>query len=289
MTPTTNVVEPVKRGASKIEIDGTYNFRDSGIGSTMRRGFIYRSDNVKVATENGMSQISDLGIRYLIDLRSVEERKKKGNAVVPDHIMDLHYPLLMGDSSETFSNTAIQFLTFLIKGPKGYCELFMSLCDNVFLVKAQWLPIFELLGSSDSIDPIVLYCATGKDRTGLLVALLQLLGGADHQLIINDFALTAKFLPQIDLDVTLLRSIVPDINKIVTVMNPSDLELRRIFAAEPKSMELFLKAFHQKYRTIDDFFLNKIGLPKRQLEQMKRNLRVQESDGEAVRTVLSRL
>ena len=119
--------------------------------------------------------------------------------------------------------------------------------------------------------------------------MLQLLGGADHQLIINDFALTAKFLPQIDLDVTLLRSIVPDIKKIVTVMNPSDLELRRIFAAEPKSMELFLKAFHQKYRTIDDFFLNKIGLPKRQLEQMKRNLRVQESDEETVRTVLSRL
>ena len=268
-------------------IDGTYNFRDVGIGPTMRRGLYYRSDNIKGITDLGVSQLSDLGVRTLIDLRSIMERSNKGNVAVPSHMRDLHFPLFMAEGMATFDNTVIEFLTHLLRGPIGYCELFMVVCDNPFLVKVQWLPIFELLASSDAVDPLVIFCAAGKDRTGLLSALIQLLGNASHQLIIEDFAKTAQNIPPMDL--TLLRSTMPSIKKLVEVMNPSDNDLAQIFASEPKSMELFLVAFHQKYGNIENFFLSKIGMTKRQFEQMKRNVRVPATDAEGIAEVLSHL
>jgi len=239
-------------------IEGVYNFRDIAVGPTMRPRFIYRSSNIKVATDLGMQQLADLGVTTLIDLRSTKERLSKGNTAIPETMADLHYPLFLADRTEILDNTVIEFLSFLIQGPRGYAELFMVVCDNVFLVKTQWLPIFERLASPpDLLKPICIFCASGKDRTGLLAALLQLLGGANSELIIEDFAQTAKELPTIDLQ--LLKDNLPDIQKLIATIKPTDENLMNIFASDPKSMELFLRAFHQKYSSVENFFLSKIG------------------------------
>lgn len=274
--------------SSDTTIEGVYNFRDIAVGPTMRPRFIYRSSNIKVATDLGMQQLAALGVTTLIDLRSTKERLAKGNTAVPESIADLHYPLFLADKTEILDNTVIQFLSFLIQGPTGFAELFMVVCDNVFLVKTQWLPIFERLASPpDLLKPICIFCASGKDRTGLLTALLQLLGGANSELIIQDFAQTAKELPTIDLQ--LLKNNLPDIKKLIATIKPTDENLMNIFASDPKSMELFLRAFHQKYSNVENFFLSKIGMTQRQIDNMKTNLRRPVSEADAINKMLSNL
>ena len=137
-------IEEHNMSSSDTTIEGVYNFRDIAVGPTMRPRFIYRSSNIKVATDLGMQQLAALGVTTLIDVRSTKERLAKGNTAVPESIADLHYPLFLADKTEILDNTVIQFLSFLIQGPTGFAELFMVVCDNVFLVKTQWLPYLNV-------------------------------------------------------------------------------------------------------------------------------------------------
>ncbi|HWE60959.1 MAG TPA: tyrosine-protein phosphatase, partial [Chloroflexota bacterium] len=53
--------------------------------------------------------------------------------------------------------------------------------------------IFSLLGEPDAL-PAVVHCTAGKDRTGIVVALLLGLAGVPVETIAADYALTAQYL-----------------------------------------------------------------------------------------------
>src|SRR5436190_20780229 len=51
--------------------------------------------------------------------------------------------------------------------------------------------------ADDTAHPIVFHCAAGKDRTGLVAALLLALLGVDDETIAADYALTAEHIDEL--------------------------------------------------------------------------------------------
>lgn len=166
-----------------IHFERLHNFRDLGgypteDGQVVRWGRLFRSDSLGKLRDADVARFQDLGITTVIDLRYPWEIDAKGR--VPHH------------ESLTYHNLSIEHRPYdqAALGPEieigpYLAERFTEVATDGVEEIRQALEVIAEAGG-----PTVFHCAAGKDRTGLLAALvLTLLGVSDEQ-IIEDFALT---------------------------------------------------------------------------------------------------
>lgn len=166
-----------------IEFERLHNFRDLGgyraaDGRSVRWGRLYRSDSLAKLRGADWDRFLALDVRTVIDLRYPWEIERRGR--VPQ-AMGLGYVNLSVEHrpyDQAQIDPALDPWRFLAD---RYAEVALDGAEEL----RQALEII----ASDSA-PLVFHCASGKDRTGLLAALvLALLGVADEE-ILADFALT---------------------------------------------------------------------------------------------------
>jgi protein tyrosine/serine phosphatase len=170
-----------------VELEGCHNFRDLGgyataDGRRVRHRLVYRSAALHGLTASDRRRVrEELGIGAIIDLRSEQEVRADGPGPVADPPVAYHHvplivragPLSPPDGGEPFALDRF-YLGLLHHG--GEC------------VRA----VVELLATART--PTVFHCAAGKDRTGIISAvLLALLGVTDAQ-VVEDYALTQRSL-----------------------------------------------------------------------------------------------
>jgi protein-tyrosine phosphatase len=99
--------------------------------------------------------------------------------------------------------------------------------------------------------PAVFHCMAGKDRTGILAAVVLGLLGVDDASIVADYALSQAAMVRME---EWLRRTDPE--------RAADLETNSaaIVAAEPASMAGFLELFRAEYGTFEAF-VDELGLP----------------------------
>ncbi len=172
---------------------GLVNFRDAGghgidAGRRMRPGRLFRSGRLDLATPTDGSYLArELGVRTVIDLRTDSERTRSGPAPIytwhPD-ITEHHVPLFdrLGPAP-TDSDVIRRYWT-----PSTLGERYADMMESG---RHRLAGIIDLLVSSD--DPCVVHCWSGKDRTGVVIAILQALVGVPDAVIAADYAATADW------------------------------------------------------------------------------------------------
>jgi protein-tyrosine phosphatase len=170
--------------APPIPLTGAVNFRDLGghrtPDGTVRMGRVYRSDSLAYL-ERGEAEwlIAELGIEVVLDLRSDAEVADLPLANLEAAGVTIrHIPLLDGlhASDETFE---WEDLTLV-----GLYQLMLDACADGFVAATR-------LVADASHHPLVFQCAAGKDRTGVLAALVLATVGVDDETIAFDYARTA--------------------------------------------------------------------------------------------------
>ncbi|WP_369374030.1 tyrosine-protein phosphatase [Streptomyces sp. cg36] len=167
-----------------IEFERLHNFRDLGgyrteDGLTVRWGRLYRSDSLGKLAGEDWDRFLALGVRTVIDLRYPWEIASKGR--VPEH------------TALAYRNLSIEHRPYdqAALGPE--VETGRYLADRFLEVAedgvAELREALATIASADS-GPLVFHCASGKDRTGLLAALVLALLGVDEEVIVEDFTLT---------------------------------------------------------------------------------------------------
>lgn len=166
-----------------LSFDQLHNFRDLGgyptaDGRTVRWGLLFRSDSLGKLEGGDWERFLGLGIENVIDLRYPWEIEAKGR--VPGHPSFAYHNLsvehrpydqaALGPDVEPGPYLAERYLEV---AHDGVAELRLAL---------------EVLAYQDG--PAVFHCASGKDRTGLLAAVVLTLLGVSEQDIVADFALT---------------------------------------------------------------------------------------------------
>jgi protein-tyrosine phosphatase len=171
-----------------IPTENVFNLRDVGGwnalgGKKVRTGQVFRSDNFGNATEADIDHVvNHLGIKHVIDLRRAEEWDESGRFPETDGVEFHHFELLhikwenIGKKPDGRSDEA-ELVEFLRHRYTGMMESgYKSVRDTL-----------EVIASGETV---VFHCMAGKDRTGIIAAVLLSILGVDDEDIAADYELT---------------------------------------------------------------------------------------------------
>jgi protein-tyrosine phosphatase len=162
---------------------GYINFRDLGGHAApdghVRYGRVYRSDSLAHCDDADVEHlVGERGIRTVVDLRHQTETdafplvglRAAGVTVHPVSLIDPARPSLLPDDPSQITLSAM------------YCEMLADAGDRV-------IEAVRLVGTPGN-HPVVFMCSAGKDRTGVLAALLLGLLGVADDAIVADYEAT---------------------------------------------------------------------------------------------------
>lgn len=175
-----------------LAFEGVDNFRDYGDyathhGARLARGVLYRSAHHARATDADLQRMAGLGVVTIVDLRRKSEREREPSRRPPDfagRVIDND----IGDVG------VAPHMTFVANN-----ELTPTSVRAFMIEEYRRIPFeprhldlyrryFQALASAEG--PVVIHCAAGKDRTGLLAALTHKVVGVHDDDIYEDYILT---------------------------------------------------------------------------------------------------
>lgn len=166
-----------------IHLQGCFNFRDiggypAGDGNRVRWGRVFRSGSLHRLDGAGLETAMGLGLRTVIDLRSSAELDRDGRFPAADAVSFHHAPIFEEE------HLPLQPAGSGAANPSP-SEEYMAMAG----VGADSLRrALEVIAEGE--HAVVFHCAAGKDRTGLVAALLLAALGVPDELILSDYQLS---------------------------------------------------------------------------------------------------
>jgi hypothetical protein len=182
------VTEPDPR---HIPFEACFNFRDLGgyptrDGKRVRWRTLYRADTLHRLTAHDAGTFAALGVRTVIDLRSGTEVSDYGRVREDAGSFAWHHSPMLDNlrlrpvDGEPPPPPTVDLL------PPG--EFYMQIVEEF---RASVGFAFKLL-AADRALPAVFHCTGGRDRTGMVAALMLELLGVPDDVIVDDYLLTKK-------------------------------------------------------------------------------------------------
>lgn len=152
------------------------NVRDLGghrtaTGAVTRSGAVVRSDALDRLTVQGWEALFEHGVATVVDLRTAEER---GSRRLPGDLEEFHVPLFEDeDADEIFAAQGMEDLysRMLERRARAFADAIGAIAEA-------------------ARGGVVVHCQVGKDRTGLVSALLLALAGVREDAIADDYAVS---------------------------------------------------------------------------------------------------
>lgn len=171
-----------------IGLENTINFRDLGglktkDGRTVRKGFIYRSDNLSKLETADFGRFNALRIATVYDLRTDHEIKGKEDHL-PANVHYLHTPVVQDNAGE-IKGLKKRVLNGEITEQQAKDMTARFYADAVTVNIGSVKDILKQITSSN--QPVLYHCSAGKDRTGIISALILSVLNVDRQVIVDDF------------------------------------------------------------------------------------------------------
>jgi protein tyrosine/serine phosphatase len=187
-----------------IELDGAVNARDVGglrlaDGSgTVASGRLLRADNLQGLSERDVERlVEDLGLRTVIDLRTDNELLLEGPGPLTavDTVTIEHRSLYPETGGQTdLDAETVKPWKALGAHPDDAGEM---LTVRAYLGYLRHRPdsivaAVRSIAAPEQDGAVLVHCAAGKDRTGVLVAFALEVAGAAREDIVADYLLTGE-------------------------------------------------------------------------------------------------
>ncbi|MBS7007229.1 MAG: tyrosine-protein phosphatase [Anaerostipes sp.] len=194
-------------------------------GSLIRWNRLYRGDCLAFLTPDEWSKLENCGIVSVIDLRSKSETLLMKDQI-PQTMEYFHCPLQ--EDEIDFSNAAESASKAFTKSlADGYQKI---LSDSPDLLAAAVKTVIQCLEKGG----VLFHCTAGKDRTGVLAAVLLTLLGAAREDIIADYQVSFTYneqginkaaagLPDYQAMLPMLRSDAETIEQLLQCFEKFDL------------------------------------------------------------------
>jgi protein-tyrosine phosphatase len=170
-----------------IRLENAFNVRDlggyalAGGGETAWRAML-RGDGLHRLGENDVARLLDHGLRTVIDLRSGYELEREPNPFRAHPVVRYHNIALFD---------ALSPIDIVLGAQGSAFDMAARYRDAVDHCSARIVAVLEAMVEADE-GAILFHCSAGKDRTGLVAAILLVLAGVDDDQVLDDYALTAK-------------------------------------------------------------------------------------------------
>jgi protein-tyrosine phosphatase len=218
-----------------IRLEGPVNFRDLGgypaaDGRTVRWRSLFRADNLSDLTPPDRAVVRKLGIATVIDLRSPPEVERERFPVEEIPVAFHHLPLV----------AALPAFEQFRQGPDFFATHYLDIAHQAGDQIARAVAVV----ADRSAHPVIVHCAAGKDRTGVLVAVILALLGVADSLIAEDYALSAAAM-----DALLGRILerMPEQREAITAV--ADV----MFSAVPEAITALLEGLRHEHGSIENY------------------------------------
>ncbi|KAK2753552.1 hypothetical protein FQN54_007329 [Arachnomyces sp. PD_36] len=254
-----------------IQIDGAFNVRGlGGYPSTIspkaaiREGIIYRSGHLSDVTSAGWDSFRAMGVSTVIDLTSPGEVEvftgEMDKTFSPAGIETLHLPFKQGVFS--MERQVLKYQQYRTAGPEAIARGYMGLLEVGAAVIKRILEHFR----DNPQGACLIHCAMGKDRTGVIIALLLSLAGVPNDIIQDEFSLSEPHLEHLQ----------PRIADIVRSIDPGEdnrFEIARLATECRKDvMGITLQLIEEKYGGIGQYAQDNCGLSSSDINLIKESL-----------------
>lgn len=241
-------------------MDSINNFRDFGgyktkNGTKIKMGLLYRSGDLSKATDADLERIASLGIKTVCDLRSEGERKHEPDRVpvakpftffnIPMRpIVDYHGRSLSRLFSLMFgSERRMDYVSESYKAYRDYASNYLP----------QLKALFHRISNPENL-PLLIHCSAGKDRTGVVASLIQLVLGASFESVMDDYLKTNGN----------LSAYTEDVFRRLSKLGYFGVPWKRLyvplFAARTDFLNAALEQVKEEFGAVDDWFHRGLGL-----------------------------
>jgi protein-tyrosine phosphatase len=214
---------------------------------------LLRADNLHQLSEADQAELRAAGLHTVIDLRHAQETK-----FAPDvfaNVPDIRYhniELMPGSVSAGVVPDAAQ-----PRPPANIGDVYKMLVDHCQPALKQTIGIF-----ADEADGAVLvHCTLGKDRTGVIIALLLSAAGVPDEIIVEDYALTDEY----------VKPLLPTLREQAR-QSGRDMDLyEKMLVTDAASMASILQHVRSQYGSTADYLIA-IGITAGQLAALQTRL-----------------
>ena len=177
-----------------LNLDSVQNLRDLGGYSTKegrktKWGVFLRSGDTSAMTKDDQAALLRQGIRCVIDLRMAKEI-----AIAPNVFTDSNNVAFF---NHDFWGTRFDDYRSKRKSATPEEKLSDLYCAGLKINGFVMAAVMKTLASSEG--SFVFHCRSGKDRTGLVAALLLVIAGVPDEVVAKDFGLSTTYLNEPEL------------------------------------------------------------------------------------------
>ncbi|MEZ5708312.1 MAG: tyrosine-protein phosphatase [Blastomonas sp.] len=250
-------------GPELLAVAGARNLRDIGgciaaDGRRVRRGMIMRAGHPGELTEQGQAQFAALGICSILDLRTTEERAEfpyPGHLVTDVRYWARDYDLSRGDIVAMLRDPATRQADMHAHMLDSYRRL---LSEQRLAASAM----FEILLAGQT--PLLINCTAGKDRTGVLVALLLSALGVSREAIRSDYVLTER----VQDPGAALFHVDPE-GPFAYLLTVDPMVWRTMMRAAPEYIDAMFASLAGSHGSVEAFLADTCGMDADRLEQLR--------------------
>lgn len=174
----------------RVPFAGVQNFRDMGgyrtrSGRIVRWGLVFRADALHGLSTGDLALYGHLSLRAVFDLRHDLEREQLPDPVPARPLTITGRP---AGAEPAPLATAPERLT-TADGERFLGEMYLGLLEHGAVQIGE---LYTGLAAGDGL-PAVFHCHGGKDRTGIVAALLLEALGVERDVVLDDYELTARY------------------------------------------------------------------------------------------------
>lgn len=245
-------------GARNLREMGGYPTRD---GRRVRRGMLYRGGHPGDVTAEHLEGFERLGLRAILDLRTTEERA--------EHPWSERLRAMLEYWAREYSLSAGEILRIL-RDPSARADIMRDrMLDSYRRFHQEHQEsisaLFRLL--QDGRVPLMINCTAGKDRTGVVCAILLTALGVEEEVVRRDYALTEELHPPslplfnggADSPYAFMAGVDPDV-------------WRTLMRSEPAYIDATFATLHETYGTVEEYLQAVHGVGSSELKILRNSL-----------------
>ncbi|KAI6152371.1 protein-tyrosine phosphatase-like protein [Pisolithus tinctorius] len=250
-----------------VSISGVSNVRDLGSYPTTmsngmtKPGYAFRAAEVSNVTAEGAEQMRALRITTVFDLRSDPEMKKYSTPIPT--IEGIHIVRTPVFRNEDYSpdSMAKKFELYA----SGTTEAFMQLYTQILEHGGTAFGTILRHVRDKPNSPFLFHCTAGKDRTGIMAAILLKLASVEDHYICHDYSLTR-----------IGRE--PDREKVIRRLSTEPLfatntdAALRMLTSRYSTMSAFLELLERVYGGVEEYVKKYCGLTEEDISRIRTTL-----------------